>query len=467
MADLDIAPPQSLEAEQQCLGWLLSGDKRGLEVLKALVEKDFYREAHRMIFCACAETFLRVGTCRVETVMLTLRHTPAPVFASKGVQHLLDVVGGREYLQAVNDRRGPFAGLCIAIRDVRSCSDARALIAACGEAQQALYQVGDASEHVTNAVGMLHGALSSRGEAETLQSLDARLPDFAEWHDALLAADGVHGARFGIPAVDEAIGGLDDHLLVVLKGLPKFGKSSLAVQAAVASAIDFASSETPRDVLVYPLEDETNQFMRRVLSHVGGIDNTSLRRGAYRTHNRERLHERIQLAREALRTLPIWVDGDTRDVDALCTKARVHAMQRRVGLVVIDYVQLVQGGGRGPREERIVGIVERLESLTKELHCPLLLTSQTTVAEDGSLQSKNARAPDEKATLSLAIMRGPVEWRAMAQDQRRRSNEVYLLNTHARRGECFGPVRMNVAWAQDRWEECETRYEEGDDGRRL
>jgi replicative DNA helicase len=448
--------PNSIVIEQQVLSALILGDKLAVSrAMAELVESDFLRMAHQLIFRACQAAYAESRICNGLLAITQLQKMKAPEIFSELPDRpdALSWCGGKSYLAALAADRVNQKAFEAAIKELRGLADMRRLLAATSDLRDILQRPApNPAVCLPEALAVVRRATAPRGGVQEQRDVSQVALEWIPWRDAIMDdSDDVRGARLGVYTVDYALGGLSDHLLVMLKGLSKFGKSSLALHSAVVSAEAFGRGNGGEHVLVYPMEDLDMQYMRRLVGRVGNISNQHMRRGAFRKLDVEGLRDDVNMATADASVLPMIIDSSTRDIDEICKRALVTGMQRKLGLVIVDYVQLLRGGVGREGQELIGYQVSQLETLAKELGCPVLAASQVTTREDGSLAAKNSNQYDEKATLAMAIWRGPLGSSKMSMDERRRSDEVHIVCTHNRRGAAFAPVKCVVDYATDRW----------------
>lgn len=421
----DRLPPQDLQAEQAALGSMLIDPEAVARLRPLLDPDDFYREAHRTIYAAILAVADAGDPVDPVTVANELRR-----------RNQLAAVGGGEYLTAL---MGEVPTTAHAIRYgsiVEHCAVLRDLIRLGAELQEGAYtQPEDPAELLALAAQRI-AALSSartggqgaRAASEYATTMLARL------EEAMEAPPYVSAARLGIPELDRRMGGLAGHGLVVPRGVEKSGKSMIGLQAALSSAQAMAATGGERAVVAYVLEGQ-DVWEERALAWLGQFDSAVFTPAVPATAYD---HERFAEAAQCWRSLPLYVSGSIFDIDRIVVDVRRIHMRHPVGLVLIDYAQLIQGGRGDSAVEAAEEKANRLAALAAELRCPIIVPSQLTDGEGGR-HAKWARAWDEAATLVFDVERGEEGTRAQRQRERWQTSPDGRLRLHAcRRRPPFG-----------------------------
>lgn len=437
-------PPLSYEAEALVIGGLLHGTASWSWAISLLQEQDFYSPVLRRAYHGVTAAYRKHGTC---TVPLALVDTPrslspdyedidAPFLKALERQHLGDVT---------------FRAMVDETRD----NALRRRLWVFGEdlARRSCAPDADGQDLATAAASGLREILGQSGKALTGRILAEEMDDWFVWQEEVLERPvQVVGPFLALPTIDRAFGGLAEDTLVIVKGDTGFGKSSLLVQMVGNYALVEAGEKEPALTLVFSLEDYKTQWLRRFVCWLGEVDNHFLKSGRAESLIAAGQRERYLAAKEKAKMMPV-VLSNSRTIEQIELEAHLWAGKRRVGAVVIDYVQCVGGGDRRvPREERISEYMDRFEALAIELQVPVILSSQVTKADDGTVQARNARAIDDASSTGLVVVRGDPKAR-MSADQRRQCPEAWLMNTKSRRDALLSPVECSVVWSRDRWQE--------------
>ena len=349
-------PPHNLDAERALLGAMLLTSAAIAEAVEATSVEDFYRPAHRHVFAAIVALW-GAGEA-VDTV------TVADELQRLG---LLDAVGGPSALVEMQANT-PVAGNAdryAAI--VARCADFRLLLGAASEVVEMAYsQPGDVEEALDAAEALISRAGRQAPASETWRE---RLTTHAERVEALRRGEETPSQPTGLTDLDLLLaGGLQDGHLVVLGGRPAVGKTSLALRIAANVA------RAGRPALVASLEMSGDEVTTRMVSIEGRLPGRALLTGALD----DEAHERWAKTREELEDLPIIIEEDLSGVLDIRARARRRAAEPGgLGLVVVDYLQLLPSRGRAEsRQQEVADASRDLKLLARDLRCPVLALSQ-------------------------------------------------------------------------------------------
>lgn len=387
----DRLPPQDLHAEQATLGAMMMDEGICVEMLAQLEEDDFYREAHRGIYdaiCVAAEE----GPVDVVTVGAVLRE-----------REQLATVGGAEYLTRL---LGEVPTLGHTHRYAQFLADTalrRQLIQFGRElASRAQDNPEDAGDVLSWAAGQIGCYAEARGRdrgAQTAAEIAGSM--FEQLEEKLTARPHTSRVRLGLPDLDKQMGGLAGYGLVVPRGLEKAGKSMASQHAALSSATLLAEEDSPQCVVCYLLEGQ-EVWLERAVAWLAEIDSHLFSPSQFPVGHEM---QRFQGAREMWEALPLRLTGQLWDIDDIIMDVRRVAMRDPVGLVLIDYAQLIQGGDGNSETERMEYCANRIAALASEQGCTIIVPSQLTDT-GGVRKAKWARAWDEAATFSYDVERG-------------------------------------------------------------
>jgi replicative DNA helicase len=354
---LDRLPPQNLDAEKAVVGSLLIDPDMCDEVALILRPDDFYADAHRKLFAHIMG--LHEGG-RVDATLLVERLKQAgDLEAVGGVAYLAEVAQSVPvaahalfYAQIVQDK-GTLRSLIHATTEIlRDAYDPvlepRELVA---QAEERIFAIHD--ERSTSQVNKIHDVL-----VEAFEQIDHRLE---------------HGGATGVPTgfkdLDNLTGGLHDSELTILAARPSMGKTALASNIAENAAI--GSNIT---TLFASLEMSRLELVQRMLCSQGRINGGKFRGGFISAKDRADLVK----ASAKLSKAPLFIDDTpSRTVTEIAATARRLKRQEKLGLVVIDYLQLIEpDNAKDPRQEQVAKIARRLKGLARELKIPILCLAQ-------------------------------------------------------------------------------------------
>lgn len=354
-------PPHSVEAEQSVLGGLLLDSAAWDRIGDLLVEADFYRWDHRLIFAAIGA----LATACKEADVIT-------VYAKLQADGKADDVGGMVYLNALASSVPSASNIRRYAEIVREKALQRSLVAAADEAATAAFNagLGQVQETIERCV-TLFDAVQRRGViAGPRQAGQLAVERIDHFNDVAL---GERPLAFptGLTDLDRVLnGGLQEGRVYVLAARPSVGKSSLALQIGLHSA-----KALDRGVLVLSQEMPAEEVADRALANLGLVDYGEMQRGRLSDHSWGCLSH----ATEVFAKLPVWID----DQPALTIgdiRAKAFALRRDgLKLLVVDYLQLCAGQTKGKnvnRNTELEEITRGLKALAKQLRIPVLLLSQ-------------------------------------------------------------------------------------------
>ncbi|MCL6450497.1 MAG: replicative DNA helicase [Acetobacteraceae bacterium] len=365
-------PPQSLEAEQSVLGAMLLEKEAVIKAADLVGPDDFYREAHRVIFRAIASLVDRGEAADLVTVTEELRRLGQ-----------LEAVGGASYLTSLANAVPTAANVEHYARIVGEKSVLRRLIqVATAIAARAYEGAGEVEELLDEAEQGVF-SISQRLKSPGFSPLKAVLVETFERLEYLYENKGkAIGVPTGFPDLDELTSGLQPSELIVLAARPAMGKTTLSLNIAAHAAV---VSRIP--VAIFSLEMARQQVALRMLCAEAQVEGHRLRTGYLRDEDWPKLSRALGRLSEA----PVFVD-DTPNLSVMELRARARRLkaEHRVGLVVVDYLQLMHTRGRAEsRQQEISEITRALKALARELSIPVLALSQLSRA----VEQREGRRP--------------------------------------------------------------------------
>ncbi|MEA3471120.1 MAG: replicative DNA helicase [Thermodesulfobacteriota bacterium] len=361
MQDVDYSlhkvPPQNLEAEQSVLGGILLDNMAINNVLEILVTDDFYSEAHRKIFTAIIELSEKNEPSDLITLSSILRD-----------KKQLEGIGGESYLASLVDAVPSAANISYYSKIVKEKSILRKLI---GAATDILNKSYDSSADIDSVLDESEHTIFEISENKvkpTFFPIKEIIKDSFKTIESLYERKAlITGVSTGFKKVDEITSGFQNSELIIIAGRPSMGKTALAINIA-----QYASIENEMPVAVFSLEMSKEQLAFRLLASEAKVDSQKLRRGFVGEVD----WPKLTTAAGRLSEAPIYID-DTPAISVLEMKAKARRLkaERGLGLVILDYLQLMRG--RGPsREQEISEISRSLKALAKELEVPVVALSQ-------------------------------------------------------------------------------------------
>jgi replicative DNA helicase len=365
-------PPQNIEAEESLLSAVLVDNTALLEVVEILSPADFYRTAHRTIFAAMTDLFNRGEPVDLVTLANNLKEKAQ-----------LDPVGGAAYLARLVDAVPLAVNAQHYARIVHDKAVLRRLIEKANAiTKRCLLEQGNADEITDFAEASIFEITEKKARQAFYpisKLIDINI-DFLEEKQKNKSL--VTGVPTGFTHLDNLTSGLQNSDLVILAARPSMGKTALALNIARNAAVD---NGVP--VAIFSLEMAKEQLSLRMLCAEARIDSSRLRSGFFSMEDWERLTD----AAGVLSAAPIFID-DSASLSAMevRAKARRLKMDKNIGLVVIDYLQLMQGRANAERRDLEISEISRsLKALAKELNLPVVALSQL----NRMLEQRNDKRP--------------------------------------------------------------------------
>ena len=358
--NLRKVPPQNLDAESSVLGGILLENEAVNQVLELLRPEDFYRESHRKVFRAIVEL-----SDRSEPVDLI---TLSDCLKSRGE---LEAVGGTAYLASLADFVPTAANISHYARIVREKSILRSLITTATEiATRGYEEQGNVEEFLDSAEKVIFDISEKKIKASFVAVGDMIKDTLKTVEKLYERKEMVTGVPTGYNDLDKLTAGLQPAELIIVAGRPGMGKTAFALNIAANAAF------TGAGVAVFSLEMAKEQLVLRMLCSEARVDSSKVRSG----YLGERDFPQLAKAAGRLHEAPIYID-DTPAISVLELRAKARRLVRdrskKIGLIVVDYLQLMRGMGTASnREQEISEISRSLKALAKELSVPVIALSQ-------------------------------------------------------------------------------------------
>lgn len=382
---LEKGLPSNLEAERFVLGSILLNGPRFIETAGALEPDDFSLEKHRRIFTRMGELHARAETIdRVTVANELIRHSE------------LESCDGLSYLVSLDDGLPEISNLEGYIRIVRDKAVLRRMIFA---AQHMMNRCLAGEEAPEQILAGAEEALLRLGDSQVKTGLASPRQIIDEYQGGLNAfldpSRRVKGLSTGLYKLDEMTGGLHRGELVILAARPSMGKTALALN--IAHHVATKAGET---AAIFSLEMSKEALLTRILCASARVDSQRFRAGYLNAEERRRL----QAAASQLVEAPLFID-DTAGANLMDIHAKLRRLQseRKLGLVVVDYLQLMSGWGRYENRNQEISTISRgMKLLAKELDVPMLVLSQLNRAPE-------TRQGDHRPQLSDLRESGSIE----------------------------------------------------------
>ena len=439
--------PANIEAEAAFLGAVLIDNRVIEELVTPLLPQHFFEPAHARIF----ERVLQLLDRKAIVTPVTLK----PYFE---VDETLKALGGTAYLARLTaDGQGLLAPRALAdqiydlalLRELVSVG--RELVSNALDTSESVEPL----EQVAAAEAALYKVAEGASAASEAQKFDvATRTALGMIEAALLSGGHISGKTTGLTSLNERIGGLHDSDLIILAGRPGMGKTSLATNIAfnaadryrrdIADGIDPAKS-VGAPVAFFSLEMSADQLATRILAEQSGISSENLRMGKISRED----FQQLSFASQRLAELPLFIDDTPAlTISALRTRARRLKRKHGLGLIVVDYLQLLQGSGRSTdnRVNEISEISRGLKTLAKELSLPVIALSQLSRAVE-SREDKRPMLSDLRESGSIE-QDADMVWFVFREDYYVKATEPKF------------PTDADPADVRDKWERWREKMEQ-------
>ena len=384
--DFNKVPPHDIEAEQAVIGSMLTDKEAVISAIEALTPEDFYREDNKIIYSAILNLYSKGDAIDIITLKSEL--------SSMGK---LDAVGGLEYLAELPEKVPTTANVDKYINIIEEKSTLRTLIKTGNEIITLGYDpTQDVEELMDSAEKKIFGVMQNRNQKSYSVIKDILVDTFIELEDLYNRQQHVTGVPTGFYDLDYKTAGLHGSDLVLVAARPAMGKSAFALNIATNAAV---RANTP--VAIFSLEMSKEQMVNRILCSEALVDSNKVRTGKLEDDDWAKLAEASGILSES----EIIID-DTPGISIMEIRAKCRKMklEKNIGLVVIDYLQLVQGSSKraiGSREQEIAEISRSLKILAKEINVPVIALSQLSRAPE--------QRPDHRPMLSDLRESGSIE----------------------------------------------------------
>ena len=363
--ELGKVPPHDIEAEQAVIGSMLTDKDAVMLAIEKLKGNDFYREDNKSIFEAMANLYNKSEPVDLITVKDELE-----------TMNLFDKVGGMEYLALLPAKVPTTANAQKYVEIVKEKSMLRNLIKAANEIIDLGYDASEDVEDIMNgAEKKIFDLIQNRSKTGYLPIKDVLIESFTKLEELYNRKQHITGVPTGFGELDYITTGLHGSELILVAARPAMGKSAFALNIAANAAL---KANVP--VAIFNLEMSKEQLVDRILCSESMVDSNKVRTGKLEEDDWSKLASVVGPLSEA----NIFID-DTPGISIteIRTRCRKLKMEKDIGLVIIDYLQLVQGTNsrkNGSREQEIAEISRSLKILAKELNVPVIALSQLSRA---------------------------------------------------------------------------------------
>lgn len=365
----DRVPPQNIEAEQSVLGAMLIDKEAIAKTTEILTSDDFYREAHRVIFTAIIELYNKNEAVDMVTLTDVLRR-----------DNKLEDVGGIAYVTSLANAVPTAANVKYHADIVSEKSVLRQLVRVSTEIAAMGYEANDEVGVLLDTAESRILEIASRKKKSDFTPIEDVLMDSVKGIEKLLEnKGGLTGLPSGFADLDKLTSGLHPSDFIILAARPSMGKTALALNIVqnVALRAHKRIGGQPRTVAFFSLEMSKEQLVSRMLCAEANIDSQRLRIGELGDGD----WESLWVACDAMSNAKIYID-DTAGITAMEMRSRARRLKAEHGLdlIVVDYLQLMQGSGKrnssGDRQQEVSEISRSLKALARELDVPVIALSQ-------------------------------------------------------------------------------------------
>ena len=383
--ELGKIPPNDVEAEQAVIGSMLTDKEAVSAAIEVLKPEDFYREDNRIIFEAILSLYGRSEPVDIITIKSEL--------SSMGK---FEAVGGLEYIAELPDKVPTTANVEQYIKIVEEKSVLRNLIKTANEIITLGYdQTQEVDSIIDGAEKKIFEVMQKKNQKGYTPIKDILVETFTELEQLYNQKQRITGIPTGFSDLDFRTSGLHNSDLILVAARPAMGKSAFALNIATNAAV---RAKVP--VAIFSLEMSKEQMTSRILCSEAMVDSNKVRTGKIDDEE----WGKLAAASGELSEANIYID-DTPGISIMEIRAKCRKMkiEKNIGLVVIDYLQLVQGSGKrgSSREQEIAEISRSLKILAKEINVPVIALSQLSRAPE--------QRPDHRPMLSDLRESGSIE----------------------------------------------------------
>ena len=382
--ELGKVPPHDIEAEQAVIGSMLTDQEAVYAAIERLKPEDFYREDNKQIYTAILNIYNKAEPIDIITLKAEL--------SSMGK---LDAVGGLEYIVELPEKVPTTANVDRYIKIVEEKSLLRNLIRAANEILSSGYaQEDDVENIVDHAEKKIFDVMQKKSQKGYTTIKDVLVESFTKLEELYNQKEHITGVPTGFAELDKKTAGLHGSELILIAARPAMGKSAFALNIG-----SYTATRANVPVAIFSLEMSKEQVGNRILCSEALVDSNNVRTGEL---NDEELGKLAETSGE-LSQAPIYID-DTPGISVMEIRAKCRKLklEKNIGLVIIDYLQLIQGSGKtSSREQEIAEISRSLKILAKEIEVPVIALSQLSRAVEAR--------PDHRPMLSDLRESGSIE----------------------------------------------------------
>lgn len=365
--DLSQLMPQNTDAEEAILGAILVSPASMNKVVETIKPESFYKPAHRYVYEAMLQLYNGNSNIDIVSVSDVLN-----------MNQKLEMVGGRAFINDLSYKTITTSNIEYYAKIVQEKAIKRSLINAGSEIVSSGYDLNPIEESLETAEKLIFDIASQKASKSLTSIKDLVYEAYSKIEERYNNKGTLTGISTGYYDLDTMTNGLQKSDLIILAARPAMGKTSFALNIAQNVAL---RANAP--VAVFSLEMSKAQLVQRILCSEAEVDTQRLKTGNMQSKDWEKLAIAMNNFTES--KTPIYIDDTAgctlTDLRAKCR--RLAMAEKNLGLIVIDYLQLIEGSGREDRMQQISSISRGLKILAKDLNVPILALSQLSRAVEG------------------------------------------------------------------------------------
>lgn len=443
--ELGKVPPHDIEAEQAVLGSMLTDKDAVIAAMETLKPESFYREDDKAIYEAMQNLYNRAEPIDLITLKNELE-----------TMSKLEQIGGIEYLANLPEKAPTSANVQKYISIVEEKSMLRMLIKTANELVDLGYsQTEDVEDIMDHAEKKIFDIMQKKNQKGYSPIKDVLVESFTKLEELYNRKQPITGVPTGFTDLDYRTAGLHGSELILIAARPAMGKTAFALNLASNAALRGKTG-----VAIFSLEMSKDQLVNRMLCSEAMVDSNKMRTGKLEEDDWAKLAQAIGPLSEA----NVFID-DTPGITVMeiRTKCRKLKLEKNIGLVIIDYLQLITGNGKkgGSREQEISEISRSLKILAKELNVPVIALSQLSRAVE--------QRPDHRPMLSDLRESGAIEqdadivmflYRDDVYNKESEKKDIAEVIIAKQRGGTTGTVDLLWMGSYTKFVNLETRYDD-------
>ena len=380
--ELSELMPQNIDAEEAILGAILVSPVCMNKIVEHLKPESFYKPAHRYVYEAMLQLYNGEDKIDIVSVSDVLN-----------VNQKLELVGGRAFINDLSYKTITTTNVEYYAKIVQEKAIKRSLINAGSEIVSTGYDLNPIEESLEVAEKLIYDIASQKASKALAPIKDLVYDSYAKIEERYQNKGKLTGTPTAFYDLDNITNGLQKSDLIILAARPAMGKTSFALNIAQNVAL---KANVP--VAIFSLEMSKEQLVQRLLCSEAEVDTQRLKTGNMQAKD----WEKLAVAMDAFSQAPIYIDDTAgctiTDLRAKCR--RLAMAEKNLGLIVIDYLQLIEGTGREDRLQQISSISRGLKILAKELNVPIISLSQLSRAVEGR-QDKRPQLSDLRDSGSI------------------------------------------------------------------